>query len=102
MLARIKHIILLLCMLVSVNQSIHILSHVFSSHDDTRSELVHINDHKCQLCNIDVNSLLPDTEFESFEWNKIIPIQSTYFYISKQIHSVNTPYLSLRAPPVLI
>lgn len=102
MLARIKHIILLLCMLVSVNQSIHILSHVFSSHEDSQSELVHINDHKCQLCHIDVNSLLPETEFESFQWLEKNQFQTNFFYISKQIFSVSKQYFSLRAPPALI
>lgn len=102
MLARVKHIVLLLCMLVSVNQSVHILSHVFSSHEDSQSELVHINDHKCQLCHIDVQSLIPDSDFENFHWIEASKHAITYFYTIPQQHKVVNQYFSLRAPPALI
>lgn len=102
MLARIKHIILLLCMLVSVNQSIHIISHVFSSHEDSQSELVHINDHKCQLCSIDTQSLLPNTEIESFNWLDSPIYQVSYFFTLSQPNPVDKHFFTLRGPPVLI
>lgn len=102
MLKRIKYIVLLLCMLISVNQSIHIIGHIFSSHDDTQSELVHINDHKCQLCHIDVKSLLPDSEQKKFTWFDAPKHTISYLFITPQQYKVANPFFSLRAPPVLI
>ena len=102
MLARIKHIILFLCMLVSINQSVHILSHIFSEHEDSQSELVHINDHKCQLCHVDINSLIPEIEENQFEWKKESSQHITYFHLSTQQKPVEILYFSLRAPPVMI
>ena len=99
---RIKHILFLMCIVVSISQSIHILSHIFSSHSPSKTELVHINEHKCQLCSIHDNSLLPDLEFESFSWTELTQIQTSYYFQILHNNIVSIPYKSLRAPPISI
>lgn len=100
--ARIKHIIFTLCMLVSINQSIHIVSHIFSTHDSSKSELIHINEHKCQLCQINMQSVMNDFDFETFTWNDLPKQKSNYLFIPTQWHQIAYSNLYLRGPPYLI
>lgn len=102
MMARVKHILILLGLLISVSQSAHIMSHVFSDHDNAKKELVHINEHKCQLCHIEVNSILPSSTFDYFTWNEVehtYEQPTNYIYHSIEIY---TSPLLLRGPPFLI
>ena len=100
--ARVKHILILLGILISISQSVHILSHVFSAHDNAKKELVHINEHKCQLCHIEVNSILPDSTLEYFTWTDVVKSneqQVIYFYQTFQFYNTTK---FLRGPPYLI
>lgn len=100
--ARIKHILFTLCVLVSFNQSIHSVSHIFSSHDNTKKEIVHLKDHKCQLCQIDVQSILDGEELVEFTWTTLPKHKNVYHFFQRTFPSITQSTLYLRGPPYLI
>ncbi|MBF0596163.1 hypothetical protein [Faecalibacter rhinopitheci] len=92
----------MLSILMSTYQSIHIISHVFTNHEDVQKELVHINDHKCSLCQIDMNTLIPIITYETFTWYNSDIKQNFSFYQINEFSSTILLFYSLRAPPYVI
>lgn len=102
MTAKLKHIILLLSILVSSYQSIHILSHVVLDHDNAKKEFVHIHEHKCHLCQIDLKAFIPSHEFELFQWPNQEFHPTRQFLVIIRYHSIHLTFFSLRAPPFMV
>lgn len=98
----IKHTILLLCLIVSTSQAMHVVGHLLNSHDNSTTDLFHIAEHKCSLCNLTFDSSLPNNEIEPFVWNESPRHFVAFPAPILSIKEVNFTYFSLRAPPVQI
>lgn len=96
----IKHTLILLSLMVSTYQAMHVVGHLLNSHDDNTKDLIQVADHKCSLCHISINSLLPDNEFEPFIWKEGSKYFVQFRTPTATSEEVAITYFSLRAPPV--
>lgn len=99
-----KHILFFLCFLVSTAQGIHLFGHVLSNHhQEGNKDVIHLLDnHKCSICDISFNPLLPINNQPEFIWVTISESNSAIFTHEKQFQEFHSEVKNPRGPPQLI
>lgn len=99
-----KHTILLLCILASTAQVVHLSAHIFNSHQESDQESIHlVDDHKCTICTHSVipssptNSTYVEITWVNDTYNSTINVYTNQFYKTIDLKSSY-----LRGPPYLI
>ena len=99
-----KHILFFMCFLVSTAQAIHLFGHVLNNHhQEGNKEVIHLLDnHKCSICDISFNPLLPINDQPEFIWVTIGESNCEIFTQEKQFQEFRLEIKQTRGPPRLI
>lgn len=98
-----KHTIFFICFLVSTAQAIHLFGHVLNNHkQENHKEVIHLLDnHKCSICDISFNPLLPINIYPEFVWETVSKSKLVIVTYQKQIQQFYSENKNPRGPPYL-